>query len=156
MPFTKHHPPKYLYCVSVCLILLGSISMGYSFLMHPTLVPIYGGGEQFHLDDYNNYTAQFPFFTNTRLHIIMIANDTVHISLNNENVSTGTYYEVEIEPDMEVLMILHSSSSVNGRFTLRQETPVFMAIFSIGCLLIGLISLFLNWYFLKSKYSTNF
>ena len=97
MPAFKHNPPKYTYFLSICLIFIGSISMGYSYLMHPTLVPIYGGGEQFYLEDYNNYTTQFPFYTNTRLSIIMNANETVQISINSEIVFTGTYYEVEID-----------------------------------------------------------
>ncbi len=125
--------------------------MGYSYLMHPSLVPMYGGGEQFHLDDYNNYTTQFPFFTNSRLHVIMSANDTVQISINSEIVFTGTYYEVEIEPNMEVLVVLQSNSPVGGRFTLRQETPVFMAVFSVGCFLLGILSLGMNWYYFKKK-----
>jgi len=151
MPAFKHNPPKYTYFLSICLIFIGSISMGYSYLMHPTLVPIYGGGEQFYLEDYNNYTTQFPFYTNTRLSIIMNANETVQISINSEIVFIGTYYEVEINPNTEVLMVLKSSSPVVGRFTLRQETPIFMAIFSIGCFLLGILSIGMNWYYFKKK-----
>jgi hypothetical protein len=127
--------------------------MGYSYLMHPSLVPIYGGGEQFYLEDYNNYTVQFPFFTNSRLHVIMNANDTVQISINSEIVFTGTYYEVDLDPNTEVLMILQSNSPVDGRFTLRQETPVFMAVFSVGCFLLGILSISMNWYYFKKKFS---
>ena len=83
----------------------------------------------------------------------MNANDTVQISIDYENVINGTFYEVEIEPNTDVLMILKSNSPVNGRFTLRQETPVFFGIFSIGFFLIGVISIFLNWYFFKKKSS---
>ena len=147
----KKNPPIYFWGVSFCLIFIGSISTGYSYLMYPSLVPIYGGGEQFYLDNYNNYTQQFPFFTNTRLHIIMNANDTVQISIDNEIVLNGTYYETEIEPNMDVLMILKSLSPVNGRFTLRQETPLFLGILSIGLLVIGVISIFMNWYFFKKN-----
>jgi hypothetical protein len=144
---------KFFLAVSICLILIGSISIGYSFLLYPTLIPIYGGGEQFHLDNYNNYTQQFPFFVNSRLHIIMNANDTVQISIDNEIVLNGTYFETEIDPNKDILMILTSTSPVNGRFTLRQETPVFLGILSIGFFLIGVISIFLNWYFFKKKSS---
>ena len=151
MPSNKHNPTKYIFCLSFCLIFIGSISMGYSFLMHPTLVPMYGGGEQFYLDDYNNYTAYFPFHADTRLSIIMNANDTVQISMDNENVLNGTYYDVEIESDSEILMILKSNSPVNGRFTLRQETPLFLNVLSIGFLSISVISVFMNLYYVRKK-----
>ncbi len=147
----KKNPTKYFWGVSICLIFIGSTSIGYSYLMYPTLIPIYGGGEQFYLEYYNNFTQQFPFYVNSRLHIIMNANDTVQISIDNENVFNGTYYETEIEPNMEILMILKSTSPVNGRFTLRQETPVFLGIFSIGLFLIGIISISMNLYFFKKK-----
>ena len=147
----KRNSTIFFFGVSFCLIFIGSISIGYSYLMYPTLVPMYGGGEQFNLDNYNNHTQQFPFFTNSRLHIIMNANDTVQITIDNENVLNGTYYETEIEPNMDVLMILKSISPVNGRLTLRQETPVFLGILSIGFFVIGVISLSMNWYFFKKK-----
>ncbi|MCK5346767.1 MAG: hypothetical protein KAR20_25335 [Candidatus Heimdallarchaeota archaeon] len=125
--------------------------MGYSFLMHPSLVPMYGGGEQFYLDDSNNYTAYFPFYADTRLSIIMNVNDTVQISINDENLFTGTYYEVDIDPNMDIVMTLQSFSPVKCRFTLRQETPVFMAVFSVGCFLLGILSICMNWYYFKKK-----
>ena len=149
MTLNKKNPIKFIYGISICLIFIGSIAVGYSYFMHPSLVPMYGGGERFYLDSYNNFTDQFPFYANSKLHIIMNANDTVQISINNENVFNGTNYEVEIEPNIEVLMKLKSISPVNGRFTLRQETPLFMGIFSIGLLLIGIVSIFMNWYYSK-------
>ena len=145
----------YFLGVSLCLILISSISIGYSYILYPTLIPIYGGGETFYLDNYNNYTSQFHFFANARLHIIMNANDTVQISIDNENVLNGTYYDVEIEPNSEILMILKSISPVNGRFTLRQETPLFMEILSIGLLFISVISIFMNLYFFRKKKEKN-
>ena len=145
------NPTKYFWGVSFCLIFIDSISIGYSYLLYPSLIPIYGGGEQFYLDNYNNYSQQFPFFANSRLHIIMNANDTVQISIDSENVLNGTYYETEIMPNVDVLMILQSISQVNGRFTLRQETPVFLGILSIGLFLFGVISMFMNWYFFRKK-----
>jgi len=147
----KRNSTKFFWAISICLIFIGSISIGYSYLMYPTLIPIYGGGEQIYLDNYNNYTQQFPFFTNTKLHIIMNANDTVQISIDDEIVHNGTYYETEIGPDIDILMILKSTSPVMGRFTLRQGTPVFLGIFSIGLFLIGVISLSVNWYFFKKN-----
>ena len=149
MPSNKKNPTKFIYGISICLIFIGSISIGYSYFMHPSLVPMYGGGEHFYLDNYNNYTTQFPFYANSRLHIIMNANDTVQISIDNENVYNGTYYEVDIEPNLETLMTLKSISPVNGRLTLRQETPLFLGIFSIGLFLIGIVSIFMNWYYSK-------
>ena len=151
MSSNNKNSSKFFWAISFCLIFIGSISIGYSYLMYPTLIPIYGGGEQFNLDNNNNYTQQFPFFVNSRLHIIMNANDTVQISIDNENILNGTYYETEIEPDTELLMTLKSNSPVNGRFTLRQETPVFLGIFSIGLFLIGVISISVNWYFFKKN-----
>ncbi|QEE16768.2 hypothetical protein DSAG12_02598 [Promethearchaeum syntrophicum] len=141
----------YFLGVSLCLILISSISIGYSYILYPTLIPIYGGGETFYLDSYNNYTSQFPFFTNAKLHIIMNANDTVQIFIDNENVLNGTYYDVEIEPNSEILMLLKSYFPVTGRFTLRQETPIFMEILSISLLLTSVITIFMNLYYFGIK-----
>ena len=151
MALNKQNPTKYFYCLSLCLILIGSTSMGYSYLMHPSLVPMYGGGENLYLDNHNNFTAHFPFITNSRLHIAVNANDTIQISINGEIVHTGTYYELEIEYSEEILMSLESFSPVSGRLTLRQDTPVFLIIFSFGCLVIGIISIFINWFFFQKK-----
>lgn len=151
MTSNKKNPSKFIYGISICLIFIGSISIGYSYFMYPSLVPGYGGGEHFYLDNYNNYTTQFPFSGASILHITMKANDTVQIFINNENVFNGTYYEVEIEPNMDVLMILKSTSPVNGRLSLRQETPVFLGFLSIGFFLIGVISIFMNWYSSKKS-----
>jgi hypothetical protein len=147
----KKNPTKYFWGISICLIFIGSISIGYSYLMYPTLIPIYGGGEQFNLDNYNNYTQQFPFFVNSRLHIIMNANDTVQIFIDNENILNGTYYETEIGPDIDIMMTLKSNSPVNGRFTLRQETPLFLEILSIGLISISVISIIMNLYYVGKK-----
>ena len=148
---TNRKPSKYLWCTSIFLIIIASLSIGYTYWMYPTLVPRYGGGEQFNLAEYNNFTENFPFSAATSLSITIEANDTVQISIDNENVLNGTFYQVEIEANTEILITLKSNSPINGRFTLRQESPIYMEIFAIGAMLLGSISLFMNWYIFKKK-----
>ncbi|MHA1521238.1 MAG: hypothetical protein ACTSRK_13725 [Promethearchaeota archaeon] len=148
----RKNAARYICCLSLCMVFAGSVAITYSYWMHPTLVPRYGGGERFYLDDYNNYTEQLPFSANSRLSIAMNANDTVQISIDNEDVYTGTFYEIEIDANVEIFMVLKSNSPVNGFFTLRQETPLYMGIFSIGFLSVGAISIFANWFFFN-KYN---
>ena len=74
MTLSDKKPTMYVYSLSVCLILIGSTACGYSYLLYPSLVPMYGGGEQFYLND---YTEQFLFSSTTKLHITMNANKFV-------------------------------------------------------------------------------
>lgn len=148
---TNRKPSIYLWCTSIFLIFIASFSIGFTYWMYPTLVPMYGGGERFNLAEYNNYTENFPFSAATNLSITMEANDTVQILINNESVFNGTFYQLEIEGNRVILITLKSNSPVSGRFTLRQESPMYMEIFSIGAMLLGVISLLMNLYFYKKK-----
>jgi len=126
--------------LSALLLLSGVIALGYTYLLFPTLIPTYGGGEPFYLDESNNYSTQFPWYANTRLHIAIKANDTVDIYMDGSYVYSGTYYELTIEPKAEVMIMLKSSSSVSGRFTARQEIPWEMRVVAFGLFFLGLVA----------------
>ncbi|MFQ6125376.1 MAG: hypothetical protein ACE5R6_12345 [Candidatus Heimdallarchaeota archaeon] len=126
--------------LSVLLLLSGVIALGYTYLLFPTLIPSYVGGEPFYLDASNNYSTQFPWSANSRLHITIKANDTVDVYTDGSYVYSGTYYELTIEPNVVVMIMLKSSSSVSGRFTARQEIPRKMQVVAFGLLFLGLVA----------------
>ncbi|MFX0203507.1 MAG: hypothetical protein ACFFCW_45990 [Candidatus Hodarchaeota archaeon] len=126
--------------LSALLLLSGVIALGYTYLLFPTLIPSYGGGEPFYLDASNNYSTQFPWSANSRLHITIKANDTVDIYTDGGYVFSGTCYELTIEPKEEVMIMLKSSSSVSGRFTAHQEIPRKMQVVALGLLFLGLVA----------------
>lgn len=130
--------------LSAFLLLSGVIALGYTYLLFPTLIPSYGGGEPFYLDARNNYSAQFPWSANSRLHITIKANNTVDIYMDGSYVYSGTYYELTIEPKAEVMIMLKSNSSVSGRFTARQEIPWEMRVVAFGLLFLGLVAITLS------------
>lgn len=122
------------------LLLSGVIALGYTYLLFPTLVPTYGGGEPFYLDESNNYSTQFPWYANTRLHIAIKAKDTVDIYTDGSYVYSGIDYELTIAPKSEVMIMLKSNSPVSGRFTARQEIPRQMRVVALGLLFLGLVA----------------
>ncbi len=126
--------------LSALLLLSGVIALGYTYLLFPTLIPSYGGGEPFYLDVSNNYSTQFPWSANSRLHITIKANDTVDIYTDGSYVYSGTYYELTIEPKVDTMIMLKSSSSVSGRFIARQEIPRKMQVVTLGLLFLGLVA----------------
>lgn len=125
---------------SVFLVLGGVIGLSFTYLIYPSLIPGYGGGEPFYLDSYNNYTTYFPWHANTRLNLKIEANNTIQIYIDEINAYNGTKYEITIEPKNSVLIKLKSDYPVEGRFTARQEIPWVMKVGSFGLLCIGIIS----------------
>jgi len=137
---------------SVFLVLGGVIGLSFTYLIYPSLLASYGGGERFYLDYYNDFTINFPFITNTRLTLKIEANNTIQIYIDEINVYNGTKYEIIIEPKNSVLIKFKSECRVEGRFTARQEIPWVMKFGSYGLLCIGIISTGLSvLLFIRSK-----
>lgn len=138
--------------ISVFLVLGGVIGLSFTYLIYPSLIPGYGGGEYFYLDSYNNYTTVFPWYANTRLNLKIEANNTINIYIDEINVYNGTKYEITIESKNSVLIKLKSDYPVEGKITARQEIPWIMKFGSFGFLCIGIISTGLSvLLFIKSK-----
>ncbi len=130
--------------LSLFLLLTGVLSLGFTYVIFPKLVPGYGGGEPFLLTSYNNYTDTFPWFSDSKLHLTIKANNTIQINIDGENVYNGTYYKLSIDPDEYILIMLKSSSPVAGRFEAWQEPPWVMQLSAIGLLFAGLITISLS------------
>jgi len=124
---------------SLLLTLSGVVALGFTYLLFPSLVPGYGGGEPFYLDERNDFSTRFPWYANSRLHLTIRANDTVDIYTDDSYVYSGAYYELAIEPKAQVAIMLKSSSSVVGRFTARQEIPWEMQVGAFGLFFLGLV-----------------
>lgn len=134
---------------SSLLLLSGIISIGFTYIFYPTLVPGYGSTERFHLGEYNNYTTDFPYYANSRLHLKIEANRTINIFIDGNNVHNGSFYELIIEPQDDILIKLISNSSVSGRFIAWQEPPWWMQISTFIILLTGLTATLVSlvyWY----------
>ncbi len=130
--------------LSLLLLLTGVLSLGFTYVIFPKLAPGYGGGEPFLLTSYNNYTDTFPWFSDSKLHLTIKANNTIQINIDGENVYNGTYYKLSIDPDEYILIMLKSSSPVAGRFEAWQEPPWVMQLSAIGLLFAGLITISLS------------
>ncbi|MFX1285036.1 MAG: hypothetical protein ACFFB5_15345 [Promethearchaeota archaeon] len=128
------------FSLSSLLLFTGFLSIGFTYVIYPFLVPGYGGGEPFLLTSYNNYTDTYPWFSSSKLHLTIKANDTIQINIDGENVYNGTYYKISIEPNENTLITLKSSSPVTGRFEAWQEPPWMMQLSVIGIFFAGLIT----------------
>lgn len=126
--------------LSLLLLLTGVLSLGFTYVIFPKLAPGYGGGEPFLLTSYNNYTDTFPWFSDSKLHLTIKANNTIQINIDGENVYNGTYYKISIEPNENALITLKSSSPVTGRFEAWQEPPWMMQLSVISIFFAGLIT----------------
>ena len=124
---------------SLLLTLSGVLALGFTYFLFPTLVPGYGGGEPFYLDERNEFSTFFPWYANSRLHLTITANDTADIYIDDSYVYSGSYYELTIEPKAQVGIMLKSNSPVAGRFTARQEIPREMQIATLGLFFLGLV-----------------
>ncbi|MFX0211199.1 MAG: hypothetical protein ACFFDT_34785, partial [Candidatus Hodarchaeota archaeon] len=120
-------------------LLAGFLSIGFTYVIFPRLVPGYGGGEPFFLASYNNYTVTFPWFSSSKIHLTIKANDTIQINIDGENVYNGTYYKILIEANEDTLITLKSKSPVAGRFEAWQEPPWIMQLSVIGIFLTGIM-----------------
>ena len=92
--------------------------------MFPSLVPGYGGGEGFTLNEANDFNFQIPWAAYSRLHLSLQANDTLELYVDGDYVCVCSHYELVIERGDESLILLRSDSPINGRFTARQEIPI--------------------------------
>ena len=130
-----------VFFLSCLLVLTGAAYYQYLVSVFPKLVPSYGGGERFVLDKANNYTSQMPWSANTRLHITLEANDTIELYADGEYLCDCTSYEFQLEGRENILLMIKSSSPVNGKFTAWQETPPGKKLASYGLITAGLIGI---------------
>jgi len=124
--------------VFISLLFVGAVYFMYLQLLYPSLIPRHGSIERFYLTKANNYTFQIPWFTYSKLHLTLQANDTVKLYVNNEYMCDCSQYDFVIEPGEEALIVLKSASSVSGTFIAWQEIPFERQMLASGMLLIGL------------------
>ena len=109
---------------SILVFLSGVLAFEYAYWDFKHLVPWHGGGESFGVAEYNNFQYQIPWrATNYPLHLTMTTNDTVDIYVDGTYITSGSYYELTVEPETSVLILLKSSSPVSGHFTAHFEIP---------------------------------
>ena len=142
MSKSKFNKPYFI--VAILLLLTGSAYLVYLHGMYPKLVPFHGGGERFWLGEDNNFTFQIPWSAFSRLHLTLQANDTVELYRDGNHVCVCSHYELVIERGDEALILLKSSSPVNGMFTAKQEIPLEKQLLAFIMLLAGIIGLVLS------------
>jgi len=120
------------------LTLVGLAYLLFLQFLFPMLEPLYGGGEPVTLNSANNNSCQIPWEAYSRLHLTLQTNETVELYSNGEYLCDCTSYEFIIEPDDYILITLKSNSSVSGRFTAWQETPLEKQALGFAILLVGL------------------
>ena len=130
--------------LTLLLLLSGILALGFTYTIVPTLVPTYGGGEPFHLDSYNNFTASFPWFSKTRLYITITANDPVNLYINGNSTYNGSFYKLTIPPRTFTTITLKSNTSTSGRFIALQEPSQLLQIvtwvyFAFSCTFSGFL-----------------
>jgi hypothetical protein len=127
--------------LSFSLLLAGSAYFIFLHSIFPGLVPGYGGGERFALNEANDFTFQLPWWARSRLHLSLQANDTIKLYIDGDYVCDCSYYELVIERGDEALVLLRSDSPVKGRFTARQEIPLEKQLLAFVMILAGLVDL---------------
>ncbi len=135
---TKH--VSFLIKFTFLILFLGIITLGFTYVIYPTLVPGYGAGEPFYLNNYNSYTVQFPWYSKTRIELTIKANDTIQIFIDGISVFNGSVYKTSIEPQKQVLIKLQSVVPVSGKFLAWQEPSWLLQTISISIFLIGLVA----------------
>ena len=136
---------------SFLLLIVGSAYVLYLQVIFPKLVPGYGGGERFALDEANNFTFQIPWSAYSRLHLALQANDTVELYMDGSYVCDCSRYEFVIEGGGEALIMLRSDSPVDGMFTAWQETPMEKRLSAIVILSAGLIGVAISFRIHRKK-----
>jgi hypothetical protein len=137
--------------LSFLLLIVGSAYVLYLQVIFPKLVPGYGGGERFALDEANNFTFQIPWSAYSRLHLALQANDTVELYMDGSYVCDCSRYEFVIEGGGEALIMLRSDSPVDGMFTAWQETPMEKRLSAIVILSAGLIGVAISFRIHRKK-----
>ncbi|PWI46626.1 hypothetical protein CEE45_15905 [Candidatus Heimdallarchaeota archaeon B3_Heim] len=135
---TKH--VSFLIIFAFLILFSGIIALGFTYVIYPTLVPSYGAGEPFHLTSYNNYTTQFPWYSKTRIHLTIKANDSIEIFIDGISVFNGSFYKTSIEPQNQTLIKLQSVTPVSGKFLAWQEPSWLMQITASCIFLLGLVA----------------
>jgi hypothetical protein len=130
--------------LSFSLLLAGSAYFIFLHSIFPGLVPGYGGGERFALNEANDFTFQLPWWAHSRLHLSLQANDTIELYIDGDYVCDCSYYELVIERGDEALVLLRSDSPVEGRFKARQEIPLEHQLLAFVMVLAGLVGLTLS------------
>ena len=139
--FSKKSKTVLLVLLSLSLLLAGSAYLVFLYGMFPRLVPIHGGGEGFTLGEYNNYSDQLPWSAYSRLHLSLLANDTVELYRDGDYVCECVQYELVLERGEAIMLMMKSNYPVRGRFTARQEIPLEKQILAFSMLLTGLFGL---------------
>lgn len=149
MPSEKPKTGLLILLLSFLLLIVGSAYILYLQVVSPKLVPHHGSGERFTLSEANNFTFQIPWSAYSRLHLALQANETVELYIDGGYVCDCSRYEFVIEGGGEALILLKSSSSVNGVFTAWQEIPSERQLLASIILLAGLmgaaISIRMRW-----------
>lgn len=127
--------------LSFLLLFAGSTYFLYLHFLFPQLVPHYGGGERFALNEANSYTFQIPWSAYTKLHLTLQANTTVKIYVNGDYLCDCTHYYFVIEQGEQALVLLKSDSPVSGMFGAWQEIPVERQLLALTLLSMGLIGI---------------
>ena len=125
--------------LSFLLLFIGSAYLVYLQVLFPRLVPGYGGGERFILSEANDFTLTIPWSAYTRLHVALEANDTVGLYMDGSYVCDCVRYEFVVEGGGDAIILLRSSSPVNGLFKAWQETPLGKQLSASLILLFGLV-----------------
>ena len=142
--FSEKSKTVLLIILSLSLLLAGSAYLVFLHGMFPRLVPSHGGGEGFTLGEYNNYSAQLPWSAYSRLHLSLLANDTVELYRDGEYICECVQYELVIERGEDIMLMMKSNSPVRGFFTARQEIPIEHQLLAFVMILAGLVGLALS------------
>lgn len=126
--------------LSSFFFLIGIIFLSFAYAIYPMLVPSFGGGELFILASYNDFTDIFPWYSNSKLHLTIKANDSLQIYVDGKNLHNGTSYRITIEPRVHKLIMLKSRVPVEGRFNAYQESPWMIQLCAIGLFFTGLMA----------------
>ncbi|WNZ29031.1 MAG: hypothetical protein IAX21_10405 [Candidatus Bathyarchaeota archaeon] len=128
--------------ISALILLAGLGYLLYLYLIFPGLVPFHGSGERFTLVESENFTAEMPWYANTRLHLNMQTNDTVKLYVDGVHICDYISYDLVIEPDEQILVSLTSERPGSGYFIDWQEIAfenqlIALIIVAVGFLSIG-------------------
>ena len=100
------------------------ISIAYSFLVYPTLIPGYGGGEQCILTESNEFTQMYPFTVSTPITISVEANDSIEIWINGVFEYQGVTHKFSIAGESNQIVNFTATTEVSVYMQLRQQVPL--------------------------------
>ncbi len=139
------------------IITLGGILYGfYSFIIYPTLIPHYGGGERFYLSRENNYTTTYDLYSQDGLNLIIQCNDTSEILLNNTSVCNCSYYTVFVRENTQLRVEIKSNHSLEGFIKARRRVPMSNVILSYSIPISGALIFFIIIYINHKRVNEEF